>query len=107
MRLLSDQMLQELPTYIQVQGMPQEELILHHHLYNPVGLGDWFVIAKDFVEGDVELFVIEVLEEPVLRRRGLKEIGDLKLYCGQRIKRDRSFRRMSLEELRGNLHIIL
>ena len=98
MRLLSDELLKDLPSRKEVSLNPQSEIYLHFHLYNPLGPGEWFVIAKDYVEDDVDLIVLEMLDVASFMKFSLKHISQFKFPCGERIKRDKFFMGMTLGE---------
>lgn len=107
MRLLSENMLQKLPSRKDIRDIPQTDFILHYHIYNPIGVGDWFVVAQDRDDDDVELFVLEALDGVGFRMRSLRSMSNLRFTCGQRLRRDKTFKRRSLAQLREDLHFLI
>lgn len=106
MKLITKAILQNLPSIHHVINQSTEERMIIAHLYNPIGVGDWFVIAADPIESDYRLFGLVLLENPAFETFSLKELEKLRLPFGERVRMDKSFKPMNLSELRNNLHIL-
>lgn len=106
MKLISKAILANIPTIKQVIEQKAESRIIVTHLYNPMGVGDWFILGGDVIENDFTLFGLALLDRISFETFSLRELENLRLPFGERIRRDRSFQPMPLTELRNNLHIL-
>lgn len=107
MKLITKAVLKSLPSINHVINQPAEERVIIAHLYNPIGVGDWFVMAADPMGADYRLFGLVLLEAPVFETFSLSELEKLRLPFGERIRMDKTFKPMNLNELRNNIHILI
>jgi hypothetical protein len=106
LKLLSKAILKTIPTVKHVIEQEPESRIIVAHLYNPIGVGDWFIMGGDAIDGDYRLFGLVLLDQTSFETFSLRELERLRLPFGEKVRGDKSFRPMTLADLRNNLHIL-
>jgi hypothetical protein len=107
LKLLSKKLATILPLPSHVETIPLGERKLYAHLYNPNGEGDWFIMGGHKTTYDYMFYGLQILDDLSVCSFSLNYLESIKLPFGERIRRDRSFKGMTFDELRKNLHLIL
>lgn len=85
------------------QEMAGEEAIVHLHLFNPCGLGDWWITEGCREGGDFIMFGLCDLGYPELGYVSLNEMSSVRGPLGLGIERDLHWQPKTLREVLGRL----
>jgi hypothetical protein len=90
----------QLPRESEVSHQFDSETKLHLHFYNPIGDGDWYVIAGESKGKDWTFFGVIVFDNARLGRFTLRELKKKRLPFGFRIQLDKNFKPQTWHEVR-------
>lgn len=107
MKLLTKKLERSLPKPFELEGVPRGDLKIYAHFFNPMGEGDWFVLAGEHIENDFNFYGLQILDEFSIGFFSLRELESLKLPFGEKIRKSESFKIITLSELKEVLHLIL
>lgn len=107
MKLLTRKIERTLPLPSELKGVLRSEIKIYAHFFNPVGEGDWFIMAGERNKNDFNFFGIQILDEFSVGYFSLRDLESIKLPFGEKIRRSEHFEIITLSELKENLHLIL
>lgn len=73
------------------------------HYYNPIGYGDWFVIAGNSVDNDFLFYGLIYFDKPIMGYFTLNDLRKKELPFGYKIERDNGFEIKKLSEVIASL----
>lgn len=105
MKLASKNFCERLPTLKQIENIPFSQRRIHGHFYNPIGEGDWFVMAGEKYQDDFLFYGLQILDEQKLCEFTLGELERVRLPFSERIRRNERFKEISFEKLMTLLNL--
>lgn len=73
------------------------------HFYNPFGRGDWFASSARFEENELILFGPVILNEVEWREFTIRELNNIELPFGYRVKINHKFEPIEFNEIKSYL----
>ena len=100
--MLPENILSAVPYFKEIPHK-SKDLIVHAHLYNPIGPGDWFIIAKKKAKNRIYCYGLVYFDEPKLGIFDFEDIMTMELPFGIKIRWDKEFEPAHLSDVINSL----
>lgn len=99
MKLVTKEIIKKIPKLYSTENIPLSEKKAVCKIFNPCGVGTWYVIEGQEEDGDFIFFGLVDLHEKEFGYFSLNELQSIKLPFGLRIERDIHFQISRLSKI--------
>ena len=97
--------IEKLPSISNILVLPGDYRIIHLHYFNPIGAGNWFIMAATAHENDITLFGSVYFNQFRECYISYKELKSKKFAFNLKVERYKDFEKMSFKELKQKIHL--
>ena len=89
----------KIPSIDEVKNIPEDKRLIYLHFFNPIGIGDWYVMGGNKEGGEWMFYGAIVFSQVRVDNFSLKDLKMKSLPFNMKILRDEKFEVISWKEL--------